>query len=93
MTSGKQLELWLKGKPSHNDERNECCPGFSCCKPELLAPLHERKAFLKVDQSGNEEARMSLLGTFLGRALALASEKKIYIAGTSGKKPDPKETY
>lgn len=42
MTPNEQLELWVRGKSVHNDERDECCPDFSCCSPELLAPEHER---------------------------------------------------
>jgi len=78
MTSDKQLAEWLKGKPIHNDERDECCPDFSCCQPSLLVDQATREAFADAD----EELRMSMLGMFLGRAMALAgAEKEVYIAG------------
>ena len=33
-----QLDEWVKGNPIHNNVDDECCPDFSCCRPELLAP-------------------------------------------------------
>ncbi|MCK5127930.1 MAG: hypothetical protein KAR42_16855 [candidate division Zixibacteria bacterium] len=78
MNSEKQLKLWVKGKSTHNDKRNECCPDFSCCRPELLAPEHERKTFLKSFQKGDDKTMTGMLIEFLGRAF---SSSKIYIAG------------
>ncbi len=31
-----QLEEWVKGISIHNTKDEECCPDFSCCKPEFL---------------------------------------------------------
>jgi hypothetical protein len=75
MTKEEQLDLWVKGKPIHNEERDECCPDFSCCDIELLSPLEERIAF----KNANEGIRLSMLGTFLGRML----EKRGYEVVTS----------
>ena len=75
--SKDQLEAWLKGKPYHNHESGECCPDFSCCQPVLLAPLHEREAFVRLDEKG----RMPMLMTFLERALKHAAK-------LAGKDPD-----
>ena len=73
-----QLEKWVNGESVHNDERGECCPDFSCCRPELLAPEQVRKQFL----AANIEQRMALLGHFLAAAMNLAaSDKDVYIAG------------
>lgn len=69
--AGEQISDWLAGKPWHNHLRNECCPDFSCCKPELLAPLHERKAFCRLDEDG----RLAMLQVFLERALNLAASE------------------
>ena len=78
MTSDDQLALWLRGESVHNADRGECCPDFSCCKPELLAPKDEREAFVKLGEKG----RMGLLGAFLGRAIELAGKgEKIYVIG------------
>lgn len=78
MSTDEQLAEWLKGNPIHNDEREECCPDFSCCTPSLLADQKTRQAFV----DGNEELRMSMLGIFLGKAIAeMGFEKKVYLAG------------
>ena len=75
--SDDQLAKWVAGESVHNDERNECCPDFSCCKPELLAPKDVREKFVAAD----EEGRMAFLGHFLGAALALAGAAKVHIVG------------
>lgn len=78
MTSDEQLQLWLQGKPVHNHDPNECCPDFSCCQPQLLAPLEVREAFVVVDDS----ARDKWLMHFLSAAFAeMGKEASIYIAG------------
>lgn len=28
--------LYVAGFPTHNKEDNECCPDFSCCRPEMF---------------------------------------------------------
>lgn len=73
MTSDEQLEQWVKGNPIHNPDRDECCPDFSCCRPELLADEKTRIAF-----RDNPDQRMGMLGMFLGAALAA---EDVYIAG------------
>ena len=80
MKPEKQLELWVKGESVHNDEKGECCPDFSCCKPHLLAPEHERKVFLEASQKGDDKTTTSMLFEFLGRAF---SSPKVYVAGYS----------
>lgn len=65
-----QLEQWVAGNSIHNgkksDPQSECCPDFSCCKPELLAPLEVRKAF----QAGDQATRSKFLMAFLGAMLS-----------------------
>ena len=78
----KQLERWVAGDPVHNDVRDECCPDFSCCQPDLLAPKDVRERFKAAIDAGDERAKMTMLGIFLGAALAKAApDKNIYIAG------------
>ena len=74
----KQLKLWVKGESVHNDERNECCPDFSCCQSHLLAPKYERRTFLEAYKRGDDKTKANMLIEFLGRAF---SSSKIYIAG------------
>lgn len=80
MTPEKQLKLWVEGKPIHNEERNECCPDFSCCQSDLLAPKDIREKFY----AGDESTRTEMLGYFLSVACSKASKEtgtKVYIAG------------
>ena len=78
MTSDEQLEQWVAGYPVHNDERDECCPDFSCCEPSLLVDYETRKAFLEA----GEELRMSMLGLFLGKAISSMNMlDKVHLVG------------
>jgi hypothetical protein len=69
MTPNEQLALWAKGHSIHNNDTalpgGECCPDFSCCKPELRASDSERLEFM----SASPARRSSMLMTFLGRML------------------------
>jgi hypothetical protein len=31
-----QTLKWAMGQPYHNNIDDECCPDFSCCKPEMF---------------------------------------------------------
>lgn len=84
MTADEQLVLWLEGDSRCPNDRDECCPDFSCCRPDFLADKKTRQAFV----DGDEKTRMELLGMFLGNAFAVASENKVYIAGVD----DPEKT-
>lgn len=87
----RQLEEWVKGNPIHNTTDDECCPDFSCCKPEFLQPLEIRKTFKEVCKKADEEgfnpeyhpyddAKMGMLMSFMGNAMNKAfSEKKVHI--------------
>ena len=77
-----QLEKWVGGESVHNTERDECCPDFSCCKPEMLAPQHEREAFAKAAAEGDNGSKTvdGLLMGFLGRLL---SGTTAHIAGST----------
>lgn len=83
ITSEEQVRRWALGEPVHRDidgeTGGECCPDFSCCKPELLADVEVRRAFEAADGRG----RRKWLVSFLGAAIANAApEKKVHIAGT-----------
>ncbi len=78
MTVDEQLAEWLKGNPIHNDERDECCPDFSCCQPDLLADEKTRQAFV----DAREDQRTSMLGMFLGAMLEKDGKADdVYLAG------------
>ena len=75
MTDLEQLSEWVDGRPVHG---NNCCPDFSCCQPQLLAPPAVRELFAAAHKAGNEEVTMRMLMEFLGKAF---SSEKVYIAG------------
>lgn len=65
----EQLENWVKGKSVHNIVDNECCPDFSCCKPNLLASQEVRDEFLKATNEDNEKKVHAMLMQFLSKLL------------------------
>lgn len=78
----EQLARWVVGEPVHNADRDECCPDFSCCQPELLAPRDLREKFANADREGDEKAKWAMLGMFLGAAMSKAAPgMNVHIAG------------
>ncbi len=74
MTDDEQEELWLGGHSVHNPTRKECCPDFSCCRPNLKWPYDVRQRFVM----GTEEERAELLSLALA---SLLSGENVYIVG------------
>ena len=74
MTSDEQLELWVNGTSVHNQDKDECCPDFSCCNKRMNTPVEERILF-----RDRPELRDSMLMMFLGKALA---DYNVHIAGS-----------
>ena len=74
MTSKEQLDEWVKGNSIHNKERDECCPDFSCCTPELLAPEEKRKEFAKAWYENDQITLHQIMLDFL---ILLLDQKKI----------------
>jgi hypothetical protein len=77
MTNEEQLEQWVNGNPVHDDERDICCPDFSCCTG-VLAPLDVRERFAKAYHEKDDKTMDQMLMMFLGAAL---QGKNAYIAG------------
>lgn len=71
----KQLSEWLNGNSLHNHKDNECCPDFSCCKPELLAGESMRERFV----NGSDRTREKMCFKFLSRGLR-KMKHKVYIS-------------
>lgn len=49
MEPNQQLAKWVAGNSVHNGAtpaEGECCPDFSCCRPELAWPSSRRLVFL-----------------------------------------------
>lgn len=77
----EQLKKWEEGQSLHNEERGECCPDFSCCQPNLLAPSHERQAFAKAyrEEGSDSPIVQSMLMGFLTRMIG----NQTYVAGNT----------
>jgi hypothetical protein len=72
-----QLDQWVDGNPIHNDERDECCPDFSCCNGNIV-DKDVRERFVRAYREGDGETQDQMLMMFLGNAF---SDKDIYVAG------------
>lgn len=76
----EQLDAWVAGRSIHREfdleiagrtqPMDECCPDFSCCKPELQAEPAIRQAFA----AAGERERRKFLGAFLSLMIANARE-------------------
>lgn len=70
-TSSEQLHLWVKGESVHArtgsppPDNWQCCPDFSCCKPELKAPVAERRAFVKATSVDRNRYLVKYLAAFV----------------------------
>lgn len=82
MTTQEQLEKWVNGESVHNDERDECCPDFSCCC-DINTPKDVKERFAKAFNNGEHEVIHTMLMGFLGGlgGLAELEEKTVYVAG------------
>lgn len=83
MEINQQVEMWLIGDSVHNEERDECCPDFSCCRPHLLAADTERLRFHRAYYEEGVDGKVvhEMLMTFLER-LAI-DEKHPTLTGLS----------
>lgn len=77
-----QIEEWVKGNSIHNDIDDECCPDFSCCRPDLLQPEEIRKTFAAL----NPEQQEGMLLSFLSAGLKKITNKNVYV--TNGEHPE-----
>jgi hypothetical protein len=85
-TYDEQLQLWEEGESVHVDASGhgiECCPDFSCCHPDLLAPIEVRREF----RHARPRERERLLMSFLGGAIANHTSQKVHV--TNGDPEDP----
>jgi hypothetical protein len=80
-TPDEQLALWVQGKPVCPNDRHECCPDFSCCRPKLLWPEAVRLRFAAAGQGEREKMMMSSVDKLIAE-----SGKNVYV--TRG---DPKD--
>jgi hypothetical protein len=86
ISSDEQLNRWVSGESLHRSVRGfedgECCPDFSCCKPELKQPEEIRRAFARA----GDDDRHKFLGMFLSAAIQHAFPQdadKVRVVGTN----------
>lgn len=77
-TADEQLRMWVEGESVCPNQDHECCPDFSCCKPQLRWPKDKRVLFAKSTQRQREGMLMGALGSLL-------SGNNVYITGGSRK--------
>ena len=76
--SDEQLKKWLDGESVCNKIDGECCPDFSCCKPQMKQPTEVRRTFFHA----SEEVREQMLLSFFSASLASHPKvNEIYISG------------
>ena len=80
-TPEEQLRRWATGDAVCPNTRHECCPDFSCCKPESGWPLEKRAKFMAASQGEREKMMMGALASLIDGA-----DEKAYV--TRG---DPKD--
>lgn len=81
MTSREQIDAWVDGNPKHNNETGECTPDFSCCKPDLLAPLEDRERFRQALIDDDEKTVKEMLMIFLTKMLDNAGMEPFMATG------------
>jgi hypothetical protein len=67
----RQLNHWLRGETVHLCIPELCCPDYSCCQPELLAPLEERELYVEAHNRRDMATITRMDAMFLGRLLVL----------------------
>ncbi len=68
LTPERQLKEWQAGRPQCPNTDSECCPDFSCCKAELLAPPDIRDAYI----AATREERLGLVAAKANRGTRLS---------------------
>ena len=77
MTPEEQLDRWLAGDSQCPNDRDECCPDFSCCVDGIDTPVKVKQRFID-----NPEARDSICMMFLGQLIAARrKEDEVHVAG------------
>ena len=74
----EQLNLWVDGKSTHNEELGECCPDFSCCNKEVNTPQEVKEIFRTAYLKNDQSLIYRLLMEFLSNAL---QGENVYIVG------------
>ncbi len=65
----RQLNHWLAGQSRHLTMPDLCTPDYSCCEPELLAPLEERELYVHARNASDTRTLTRMDCMFLGRLI------------------------
>ncbi len=84
MTPAEQIARWVAGEPRCPNDRGECCPDFSCCRPSLLWPEAARRAFAAAAQPEREHM---LLGSLAALDEAAAPGADVRVIGQAAPAP------
>lgn len=76
MTPKKQVDLWVDGESVHNNARDECCPDFSCCIPEIVTDLETKLKFKKAFMEKDFETVDKICHSFLADMLRIKTLEK-----------------
>lgn len=69
----RQLRLWVRGRSRHDLVSDTCCPDYSCCRPELQAPLELREHYAALVTQGDLWGVLRLRLAFLQRTITEVS--------------------
>lgn len=78
MTPLEQIEKWAAGESIHNPDRNECCPDFSCCFPELKWTNSTREQYLHHARK-NDRGRLRMLLVSSLKTLASSIDREVKV--------------
>lgn len=67
-TPDEQLQRWVAGESVCPNTKHECCPDFSCCKPNLKWSPEKRTKFMTASQGEREKMMMGALGAVVADA-------------------------
>ena len=82
MTPDEQLERWVAGESVHNATRDECCPDFSCCQPEMQWAEPRRREFQEAFLADDHVRVHDLLMGGLTRMVGESDiETKVHVTG------------
>src|SRR5271170_2025805 len=75
-TPQEQLARWAAGESVCPNTKHDCCPDFSCCRPQLAWPMEKRAKYVAADQGTREKMLMGSLGAAIDDLMA---GKKVHI--------------
>lgn len=82
MKISDQLIFWFNGHSFHDDERDQCCPDFSCCNSKIDTPISVRKQYLLAFLDGDKKTLNHWNGVFLRVALnTIEGGQDVHIIG------------